>query len=364
VGIPVYGVTMGYWGTTLPDQAITDLTNLTSGHPERICLRYQAPMKELKDWNVYDIAVRKCNDAGIPIFLPIKKFPEGRGSAAEYTNFAVAMATRYNGKSGHGKADATCIGNEDFGPDDFGPLADTMIQCYQKIKDANPDMLILPCSILQRNEQKIRACARTLLQKASKFIDGINVHTYFGIPNGANISHVPDDGSVPNVPSFPQYIAAVRDECMKAGHPDMGIYDTEWGFASTRQNHEKVRIFTESDQMKWLLYCLTQGMQLGLRHMSWFTLAYHSPADGMSLRLGAHLTPAFQAYKGFIAQHPTWDDVPVPEPTPEPTPPPEPLPIGDAIQQAMQAIQRAQLAQREALALLGTLIPSEIPPAQ
>jgi hypothetical protein len=325
---------MGYWGQTLPQQAIHDLLDLSGGHPERIMLRYQAAMGRVTaNWGIYDTAVAQCNAAGIPIYLCCKRFDgasvTGHATTSEIAAFASAVATRYKGKLA-----GIEIGNEDYGYSDFGALADAMLACYDKLKQIDSKMLVLPGCTLQRNTTNLKQALTVLLSRAGHVVDGTNVHTYFGIPGTG--SHTPQDGSVGNTPSFPQYIQAVQEVCKAQGFPGMGIYDTEFGFASTGVNHGNVLVFNEADQAKHMLYCLDTARTMGVKHMSWFTLGYHSPPDGMSLRQPHGPTLAYTALKDYIAKYPTWGSA-----TPQP-PDPNPQPVISTKQHILDLLRTAK----------------------
>lgn len=301
---PHFSITWGTKGPALNPQTIKDLLTLSGGHPELIGLRFQAPMNMLiqSSFNVYDNAVQQCNNAGIPIMLTCKRAPDAApAGATDMLSFATTLATRYDGNHGHGTVQAVDIGNEDYQYSNFGLLADTMNAVYPALKSINPDLLILPGATLQRNSTNMKAAVTTLLQKAGKYIDGINIHTYFGIPGTG--PHTPDVGTVNNVPSFAQYVQAIKDVCAACGYPAMPIYDTECGFPCTGQNHSGVPIFSEADQWKWIQYCLDQARQAGVRHMSIFTLGYGSPPDGMSLVQNGP-TVAFHGLQAYIAKYP------------------------------------------------------------
>lgn len=340
---PNYSVTIGTKGPLLNPQAVQDLLDLSGGHPERIGLRFQAPISLLNGtgFAAYDNAVQQCNTAGLPILLTVKKFPDpAPGTVQEIAAFAMLLASRYDGKHGHGIIQGLDIGNEDYQYSDFGQLADTMLACYTQIKSSHPDLLVLPGCTLQRNSSAMKAAVAVFLQKAGHACDGLNIHTYFGIP--ASGPHTPEDGSVANVPSFPQYVQNINDVCTQATI-NMDIYCTEFGFACSPVNHGNVVIFSQADQATHLLYCIDQARKLGVKHMSVFTLGYATPApDGMSLvQIGGQKTLAYQQLKSYIAQYPTWGSVPVPPPDPGP---PASTPTAEQIAQAVADVQAARAA--------------------
>jgi hypothetical protein len=326
VSWPNYSIT---WGTRDPHQildpqTIKDLLDLASGHPERIALRFQAPMSMLlaTDFDVYRKAVKLCNNAGIAIMLTCKRFPDsGPASPSEMLAFATKLATLFDGKHGNGIMQGVDLGNEDNRYSDFarpGGMADMMILCYPALKNINPDLLVIPSSTLNRAAGAMHDAVLKFLQKAGHFTDGINIHTYFGSvpPSGP---HTPQDESVPSAPGFVNYVKLIRDACVGAGFPDMDIYDSECGFPISAVNHGGVPIFTEADQSKHLLFCIKNARELGLKHISIFTLGYASNPDGMSLvKAGGVRTQAFKDIKAHIAQFPSWSSAPHGDPPPDP----------------------------------------------
>lgn len=366
ISLAPYGITIGSKTGTFNMQAIKDMQDLAGGRKNALCLRYQVPMSVVApaigqyNWKPYDPVVQACYDAGIQVYLTIKKFPEsGNPTPAEATAFAMAIAQRYGDKVA-----AIEGGNEDFRYSEFSQMADVMIAMYTSVKAINPNILVLPGSTLQRNSRDMKAAMTTFLQKAGKHTDGMNIHTYFGIP-GTGPS-VPQDGSVSNVPSFPQYVQNMKDVCKATGYPDMAIYDTEFGFSCTKVNHENVPTFNEQNQATHMLFCLDEARRAGVKHMSWFTLGYANPPDGMSLvQANGRKTPAYIALKEYIAKYPTWDSTtptpdptPIPEPEPEPTPnpdlPPTPVPGPTALQitEALAQLDQAAIHRKAASAAL------------
>lgn len=292
-----YGVTIGSKGPALDPRAIAAMKDLGM-----TCLRFQAPLALLHtSFAIYDDAVQKCNMAGIDLCLTIKHAPDpGYPSPQEATSMAVALAQRYDGKHGYGEVQVIEIGNEDYGYADFGALADVMTAVVPAVAAINPNVLVVPGATLQRNTDNLKQAVTTMLQKAGKFIRILNVHTYFGIPSTG--PHVPEDGSVPNVPSFPQYIQAVKDVCVSCGYPNMPIWDTEFGFPISAVNHPGVPIFSQADQWTHLKYCYDQGRALGVERMYVFTLGFGG--DGMSLvDANGGKTIAYQQLKAYIAQN-------------------------------------------------------------
>lgn len=355
--IAPYGITVGSKTGTFNSQCIKDMVDLVGGRKNAICLRYQVPMSVVApsvgqyNWKPYDLVVQLCAEAGVQCYLTIKKFPDsGNPTPAEVTAFAMAIADRYGDKVA-----AIEGGNEDFKYSEFGLMAEVMVAMYTRVKAINPNILLLPGSTLQRNTTDMKAAMATFLQKAGRHTDGINIHTYFGIP-GTGPS-VPQDGSKPNVPSFSQYVQNMRDVCQAQGYPNMAIYDTEFGFACTSVNHGNVPIFSEADQAKHILYCLEQARLMGVMHMSWYTLGYASTPDGMSLvQANGRKTPAYVALKDYIAKYPTWDGSTPPPPPPdeeEEEPPSEPTgPTAEQLAAALLQIDQAVIHRRAASAAL------------
>lgn len=93
------------------------------------------------DWSRVDTAVSFLNAAGIHNDFPIQCFSSGScfsdpvlPTVGQISQYASALASRYDGKHGHGIIDAFEIGNEEydfFPPSAYGPLLETG---YQAIK--------------------------------------------------------------------------------------------------------------------------------------------------------------------------------------------------------------------------------------
>ncbi|SRR6266571_7412 len=301
------GCTIGSKGPQLNPQAIIDMKDLGMD-----CLRFQIPLAMLKQsFALYDDAVAKCNAAHIDLTLPIKHYPDTPGypSPTEAGDMAVALASRYDGAHGHGTVQVIEIGNEDYGYSDFGALASAMNAAYLRVQAVNPHVLVTPGSTLQRNTTNMKAALTTLFKSAGSHIDCANLHTYFGIPSTG--PHVPEDGSVANVPSFSQYVQAAQGVAAACGYPGKSIWITEFGFACTSVNHGSVVIFSEADMWKHIQYCLDQGLALNVERMYLFTLGYGG--DGMSLVQPHGHTIAYAGVKAWIAAHGG---------TPPPPPPP------------------------------------------
>src|SRR5215469_11416792 len=117
------------------------------------------------DWSVVDTAIQTMNRAGIHIDFAIQKTPGFHQTLtcygtpylpgpAEMAQFATIIATRYDGKHGHGKIDSFEIGNEEY--DNHFVLSSAVSEAcrsavvygpvleagYKAIKAANPNALV------------------------------------------------------------------------------------------------------------------------------------------------------------------------------------------------------------------------------
>jgi hypothetical protein len=316
----VYGVTVGSKGPQLNPQVITAMKDLglTS-------LRFNLSATVLTDgkgtynWAVADNFVQQCNDADIEAYYVLKDLPspwldsQGLPTPAGMLAYAQAVASRYNGKSGHGKIGVLEVGNEAYSLSStfYGAqLAAAMNAVYQPVKNINPDLLIVPGALLQRNTQTIESGTATLLQQAAHSMDALNAHTYFGIPGNGSID--PSNGSLPNIPSFPQYIEAMQG-VLAQHNVSLPIMVTEFGWATTPNFGRAARTVVSQDlQWQYEKYCYDQAAKLGVARMYVFTLGFASPApDGMSLvQAGGAKTVAYNGLKAYIAGAPVSDPPP------------------------------------------------------
>src|SRR5579875_469005 len=315
----VYGVTVGSKGPQLNPQVITAMRDLglTS-------LRFNLSATVLTDgrgsynWAVADNFVQQCNEAGIEGYYVLKDLPaawldsQGLPTPAGMLAYASAVASRYNGKTGHGKIGVLEVGNEAYSLSStfYGAqLAAAMNAVYQPIKNINADLLVVPGALLQRNTQTIENGTATLLQQAAHSMDALNCHTYFGIPGNGHID--PSDGSLPNIPSFPQYIEAMQG--VLAQHTiSLPIWVTEFGWATTANFGRALRtVVTPELQWQYEKYCYDQAAKLGVQRMYVFTLGFANPPDGTSLvQAGGAKTVAYNGLKAYIAGQPSSDPPP------------------------------------------------------
>jgi hypothetical protein len=352
-----YGVTVGSKGPLLSQEVITGMRDLGATD-----LRFQVPWSMIEpnkgtySWAIWDDAVAKCNAAGIALMLSIKEAPsfwqdaQGLPQPQGMAQIAEAMASRYDGKHGHGSIVGIDCGNEDFNLSStfyFSQLAACMKAVYPAVKAINPALIVIPGATLQRNTAHISAAITTLCNEAKGNFDALNCHTYFGIPDNGHLD--PSDGSLANIPSFPQYIEAVQAAMHGAG-VSVPIWVTEFGWTlSTNYNHPARIVVDQATQWKYEKYCYDQAIALGVAAMFVFTLGFANPPDGTSLvQSGGALTVAYNGLKAYIAGKPALD------------PPPNngggngsggPTPA--QIAQAITALDAAEASIAEAKSLLG-----------
>ena len=323
-----FGITIGSKGPQLHPQALIDmkaigLTDLRFQVPGSLI----APSPNTFNWGLWDDAVSKANAAGVNLTLTIKQLApfmlgaDGYPDPQHAASFASMIAGRYDGKSGNGKIDVLEMGNEDYNLSStfaFAQLAAAMSAVYPAAKSANPDLIVTPGSLLQRNTANIKQAVDVLWQNAAGKFDALNFHFYTGIPGNGSID--PSDGSLANIPNFPQYVQAIQGVNASHGQPDFPIWCTEFGFPVTNSFGRDPRtIVTEAVQWSNLKYLYDQAASLGVDRMYAFTLGYATPSpDGMSLvQANGHQTLAYTGLKSYIAGG---------TPTPTPTPPPVPTP--------------------------------------
>ena len=195
-----FGITIGSKGPQLHPQALIDmkaigLTDLRFQVPGSLI----APSPNTFNWGLWDDAVSKANAAGVNLTLTIKQLAPFMLGADGYPDpihaaaFASAIAGRYDGKSGNGTIEVLEMGNEDYNLSStfaFAQLAAAMNAVYPAAKGANPNLIVTPGALLQRNTNNIRTAVDTLWKNAPGKFDALNFHFYTGIPgNGRPVDH-------------------------------------------------------------------------------------------------------------------------------------------------------------------------------
>jgi hypothetical protein len=245
------------------------------------------------DWSALDQAVAAMNAAGIHIDFPIRCFGPGAcfknpslPTASHLSQFATALATRYNGKSGHGRIDAFEIGNEEydfFPPSAYGPFLKVG---YLAIKSVSPDAFVGMYGTYRPSLSHIQAVMSAIASGYSQYLDFANFHFYEhgGDPRVTTADH----------PSFNSVWQAIH-----AILPDKPIWCTEVGWPTS--SLPGIRAVSPQEQAANLRYVMEQAAaSQAIRKVFWFTLDYGSQPDSISPN-GSPL-PAFYTYQDVVKQ--------------------------------------------------------------
>lgn len=249
------------------------------------------------DWSRVDAAVSLLNAAGIHIDFPIQCFGGSCFSnptlptVAQLAQYAGALASRYDGRHGHGLIEAFEIGNEEydfFPPAVYGPL---LKAGYQAIKAVYPSALVGMYGIYRSFLPHIQAVLGTLVSGGyANYFDFANFHYYAhgGDPHLSTADH----------PSFDAEWQAVH-----ALLPAKPIWVTEVGWTTTPL--PGIQSVPPQTQASYLVYVTRQAADSGVvQRIFWFTLDYGTQGDSIDPPTGPQ--PAYWLLQAFIQQRPTW----------------------------------------------------------
>jgi hypothetical protein len=252
-------------------------------------------------WNRLDTVVATMNAAHIHLDVPLQCFaPPGGGTDAcfshptlptpqQMTAFATAIATRYDGKHGHGRIDAFEIGNEEY---DFFPASryGPILQAgYQAIKAVDPSFLVGMYGTARPSLAHITAVMNALRPYTRDF-DYANFHYYAhgGDPTISTSDH-------PSFAATWQLIAHLL--------PTKPIWCTEVGWPTAPL--PGIGAVSPPIQAQYMQDVLASAAGSGvMTRLFWFTID-----DGMQpddIAPNGTALPAFATYRAFVAAHPLW----------------------------------------------------------
>ena len=273
------------------------------------------------NWAPVDAAVATMNAAGIHVDFAIQSAPKWDlvqscfgvpylTGPTQMAQFATIIATRYDGKHGHGKIDSYEIGNEEYDQHYTGdPI--TSEQCrqasnygpvlkagYQAIKAADPTVTVGMFGQWLRDISHINTFFTDLFAGGyGSYMDYANFHFYNG---GRDPSQ-----SYGSVPSFNQWWQTIHQIATKYGFATKPIWVTETGWPTHPTIHPEQPVAPDV-QAQYLQYVMTQAAQSGVvQKVFWFTINYGNQGDNIYPPSGP--LPAFFMYKSIVQQKPTWD---------------------------------------------------------
>lgn len=272
------------------------------------------------NWSQVDAAVAAMNAAHIYIDFPIQQAPswdmtqtcDGKPflpGPTQMSTFASLLATRYNGKNGHGYINAFEIGNEEY--DNFYIKGDpASLQCrnasyygpvlqagYEAIKQASPHALVGMFGMWYHNLPHIQSFMTYLYSNGyGKYMDYMNFHYY----NDAGSPAI----SQGDRPSFDQWWQTMHTVAAKYGFANKPIWVTETGWPTTGfQSSTTVTPQVQANNMQYI-YSQAAASKV-IQKVFWFTINYGKQSDNIYPPGGP--LPSFYTYQKIVQQHSGWN---------------------------------------------------------
>lgn len=249
------------------------------------------------NWSSVDRMVKLLNAAGINIDFPIQCFGGScfsqprLPSVDELTQFATAVATRYDGKHGNGKINAFEIGNEEYDfydPSVYGPL---LKAGYQAVKAVYPTALVGMYGTYIPKLAHIQDVMNAIANGYSNYLDFANFHYYArgGDPRVSATDH----------PSFNDTVQVIRTIL-----PNKPIWVTEVGW--TTSSLPGIKSVSPETQATYLKYVTEAAATSNVvQKMFWFTINYGNQGDTIYPPSGPR--PAFYVLQTLVRQRPLWN---------------------------------------------------------
>lgn len=266
------------------------------------------------NWGPVDAAIATMNAAHIHVDFAIQSAPtwdltqvcsaDGQHflpGPDELAKFATLLATRYDGKHGHGYIDSYEIGNEEY-DNHFVPGLGNNQPCrsasyyapvlkagYQAIKAANPNALVGMFGLWWHYLPHIKDFTTYLFANGyGKYMDYMNFHYY----------HSSGDPSVTmgDDPSFDVEWQTMHNIATQYGFANKPIWITETGWPDANA----------PAQNQYLQYVMTEAAKSHvIQKVFWFTIDYGHQADNIYPDGGTPL-PAFYTYQALVRRMPQW----------------------------------------------------------
>ena len=248
------------------------------------------------NWSRVDTAVALLNAASIHIDFPIQCFGGScfnnptLPTADQVAQYAAALASRYDGRHGHGLIDAFEIGNEEydfFPPSAYGPL---LKAGYQAVKAVYPSAIVGMYGTYRPNLPHVQAVMNALANGYGNYFDFANFHYYAhgGDPRISTSDH----------PSFNAEWQAIH-----AIFPTKPIWVTEVGWTTTPLSG--IQPVSPDTQAVYLQYVTQAAATSGVvQRIYWFTINYGKQGDSIFPPDGP--LPAYYMLQAFVQQKPRW----------------------------------------------------------
>lgn len=290
-------------------------------------VRYQVHWNKIEtspgvyDWSEVDKAIATMNAANIFVDFPIQSAPLWHKTqlcfgvnylpgASDMAQFATIIATRYDGKHGHGHIDSFEIGNEEYDQHFTGSQATSEL-CrkasnygpvlkagYLAIKAVNPHVTVGMFGQWLHNIDHIRTFMTDLYSGGyGPYMDYMNFHFYNG-GQDPTISHG-------TIPSFNTWWQAMHDIATQYGFGSKPIWVTEVGWPTHTPKYNSNMPVDPQVQAQYLQYIMEQSKNSGVvQKVFWFTINYGDQADNLYPPSGP--LPAYFTYQSIVHQMPRW----------------------------------------------------------
>lgn len=260
------------------------------------------------NWSQLDAVVAAMNAANIHLDVPLECFvAPGSQSDTCFTNpyeptptemaaFATQIATRYNGKNGHGRIDAFEIGNEeyDFFPtSSYGPILQAG---YQAIKAVYPQAIVGMYGTFPSSLSHTTDVLTTLYSGGyGAYMDFMNFHFY---NTGADPTVTVGDR-----PSFDLKWQTMHNIAAQYGFASKPIWVTEVGWPTSALPGRQA--VSPQLQSQYLMYVTNEAAHSGvIQKMFWFTIDDGNQPNTIYPSSGP--LPAFGALQAYVQQNPLW----------------------------------------------------------
>ncbi|MCL5283630.1 MAG: glycosyl hydrolase [Armatimonadetes bacterium] len=289
-------------------------------------IRYQRDWQTIEPerghfhWTELDKVVQIANQAGLKVSFPLQDAPnwaktqvcDGKRLFAgpqQMAAYAGAVATRYDGKHGHGKIDAFEVGNEEYDnywggywenslpcrqPKYYGPV---LAAAARAIRAANPAALVGFQGMWWLDLGHFRS-----------FYEWIYNHGYGNDFDFANFHYYPcwqsPSSDHPN-PSFDQVWRTIHDVMAAHDQADKPIWVTEFGWNINSTNQNPSCQVSPAKQSNYLRQVLERARRSGvMRRVFWYTIGMGH--DGMSLTQDGKPVPAYYTLQSYARKYPGW----------------------------------------------------------
>ncbi|WP_165423850.1 glycosyl hydrolase [Ktedonosporobacter rubrisoli] len=309
------------------DQAVADMHDLGLSW-----VRSQLDWSDIEtapgvyDWSTLDSTVSRANAGHVNLVFPIRNAPDfhltqtcttadGKFSkqfpgAADMAQFATALATRYDGRHGHGRIQALQIGNEEWDDAKFGTIpeseqcrqpsfyAPVLAAAYDAIKRVDRHMLVVGTGLFWKDPQHQHDWYAYLYQHgdADKF-DVAAFHYYL-------CTYDPNVGNDPDWPRFNEIVDAIAQADIE-NYVFKPIWVTETGWTISAVNQNPNCVVSQEQVAHYMEEELDDARNsLLVTKIFWFTMDEGN--NGMSITQNGVKTQAYNKLKDYIQNYPQW----------------------------------------------------------